>query len=66
MLTFKPTFYLASWNRILTSPLGVRGFPGGTVVRNSAGTRDARDEDLIPGLRGSPGVENGNTLKNFA
>ena len=46
----------------MTTSNGARGFPGGTVVKNPASTRDARDMDLIPGLRGSPGVENGNTL----
>ena len=42
------------------------GFPGDTVVKNlptSAG--DTRDEGLIPGLKRSPGVGNGNLPQYF-
>ena len=39
-----------------------RGFPDGTVVKNPpANTRDAGDQDLIPGSGRSPGVGNGYT-----
>ena len=40
-------------------------FPGGTVVENPpASAGDAGDAGLIPGLRRSPGVENGNLLQH--
>ena len=40
-----------------------RGFPGSSVAKNlPANTGDGRDVGSIPGLRRSPGVENGNTL----
>ena len=41
-----------------------RGFPDGTVVKNPpANTRDAGDQDLIPGSGRSPGGVNGNPLQ---
>ena len=40
------------------------GFPGGTVVRNPlANAGDTRDSGLIPELRRSPGVGNGNPFQ---
>ena len=40
---------------------GVKGSPGGVVVKNSsANAGDARDTGLIPGPGRSPGVGNGN------
>ena len=40
-----------------------RGFPEGTVVKNPpANTRDAGDQDLIPGSGRSTGGVNGNPL----
>ena len=47
---------LTDWTKLnWTEP---RGFPGGTVVKNSpADARDARDVGLIPGSGRSPGVE---------
>ena len=40
-----------------------RGFPAGSVVKNlPANAGDAGDLGLIPGLRRSPGVGNGNPL----
>ena len=45
----------------VVSPL--KGFPGGTVVKNpSANAGDSRDVDLVPGSGRSPGVGNGNPL----
>ena len=42
----------------------MKGFPGGTVLKNPpANAEDARDTDLIPGLGRSPGVGNGNPLQ---
>ena len=42
------------------------GFPGGTMVKNPlAKTEDKGDLGLIPGLRRSPGVGNGNPLQYF-
>ena len=42
----------------------IRGFPGGTVVKNlPANAGDARDAGSIPGLGRSPGVGNGNRLQ---
>ena len=42
----------------------MKGFPGGTVLKNlPAIAEDARDTDLIPGLGRSPGVGNGNPLQ---
>ena len=39
----------------------IRGFPGGTVVKNPpANAGDARDVGSIPGLGRSPGEGNGN------
>ena len=39
-------------------------FLGGTVVKNlPANSGDSRDMGLIPGLRGSPGIGNGNLLQ---
>ena len=38
------------------------GFPGGSVVKNSAG--NAGDLGLIPGLGRSPGERNGNPLQH--
>ena len=39
------------------------GFPGGTVLENSAASAEgARDEGLIPGSGRSPGEGNGNPL----
>ena len=39
----------------------VRGFPGGSVVKNpSANAGDPRDTGSIPGLGRSPGEENSN------
>ena len=41
----------------------VKGFPGGTVVKNpSAYAGDARDSSSIPGLGKCPGGGNGNPL----
>ena len=46
----------------VVSPL--KGFPGGTVVKNpSANAGDSRDVGLIPGSGRSPGVGNGNPLQ---
>ena len=39
----------------------LRGFPGGSVVENLLA--NAEDPGLIPGLRRSPGEENGNPLQ---
>ena len=40
------------------------GFPRGTVVKNPPDTpEDARDAGLIPGLRRSPRVGNGNPFQ---
>ena len=48
----------------LAPTLLVTGFPGGSVVKNLlAGTGDARDVGLIPGLGRSPGEGNGNPLQ---
>ena len=42
----------------------LKGFPGGSVVKNlPANAEDARENDLIPGLGRSPGVGNGNPLQ---
>ena len=41
-----------------------KGFPGGTVVRNSPiNAGDIRDAGSVPGSGGSPGEGNGNTLQ---
>ena len=40
--------------------MSLRGFPGGTVVKNSSAQRDA---DSKLGLRRSPGVGNDNLLQ---
>ena len=43
----------------------MRGFPGGTVVKNlPANAGDARDTSLIPGSGRSPGGEDGNPLQD--
>ena len=40
------------------------GFPGGSVVKNPpANAGDTEDLGLIPGLKRSPGVGNGNPLQ---
>ena len=40
------------------------GCPHGSVIQNlPANARDTRDAGLIPGLGGSPGIENGNPLQ---
>ena len=42
----------------------IRGFPGGTVVKNPpANAGDARDASSIPGLGRSPGEGNGNPFQ---
>ena len=41
----------------------MKGFPGGSVGKESA--RNARDRHLIPGSRGTPAEENGNSLQSF-
>ena len=42
------------------------GFPGGEEVKNlPANAGDTRDMGLIPGLRRSPGIGNGNQLPAF-
>ena len=38
----------------------MRGFPGGSVVKNPSA--NAEDEGLIPGSGRSPGEENGNSF----
>ena len=49
---------------ILGYPFIVKGFPGGTVVKNlPADSGDKRDAGLIPGLRRSLGGGNGNLLQ---
>ena len=41
-----------------------KGFPGGTVVKNPlANAGDTRDSGVIPRLRRSPGVGNGNPFQ---
>ena len=43
--------------------MGICGFPGGTVVKNSpANAGGTRDAGLIPGLGRCPGGGNGNPL----
>ena len=43
---------------------GLRGFPGGTVVKNlPANTGDTGDMGSIPGSGRSPGARNGNPLQ---
>ena len=61
-------FYLFSITKKKINILGgvyiVKGFPGGTVLKNPpANGEDARDTGLIPGLGRSPGVGNGNPLQ---
>ena len=52
-------------NYLLTE--GVKGFPGGVVVKNSpANAGDARDTGSIPGLGRSPGVGNGDLSSTLA
>ena len=42
----------------------MRGYPGGTAVKNlPANARDTRDASLTPGLGRSPGEGNGNPLQ---
>ena len=42
----------------------IRGFPGGTVVKNHpANAGNVKDMGLIPGLGRSPGVVNDNPLQ---
>ena len=44
----------------------VKGFPGGTVIKNPpASAGDAGDTGSIPGLRRSPGGVNDNLLQYF-
>ena len=48
------------------SKLTIRGFPGGTVVKNlPANAGDTRDVGLIPGSGISPGEGNGKPLQYF-
>ena len=43
---------------------GLRGFPGGTVVKNlPANAGDTKDMGSIPGSGRSPGARNGNVLQ---
>ena len=45
-------------------PSGLRGFPGGIVVKNlPARAEDARDMGSIPGSGRSPGGGHGNSLQ---
>ena len=45
----------------------VKGFPGGTVIKNPAASAgDAGDTGSIPGLGRSPGGVNDNLLQYFA
>ena len=43
--------------------MGKRGFPGGSVIKNTPA--NAGDVALIPGLGRSPGEGNGNPLQLF-
>ena len=44
--------------------MGIKGFPGGTVVKNlPTNAEDTRDADSIPGWGRLPGVENSNPLQ---
>ena len=52
-------------NYLLTE--GVKGFPGGVVVKNSrANAGDTRDKGSIPGSGRSPGVGNGDLSSTLA
>ena len=41
----------------------IRGFPGGSVVKNPPANADIRDAGLIPGSGRSPGGGNGKPLQ---
>ena len=48
-------------------PIQQQGFLGGAVIKNlPASAGDSRDVGLIPGVRRSPGVGNGNPFKYFS
>ena len=50
---------------VLVAATVIKGFPGGSVVKNLAtNARDAGDSGLIPGSGRSPGRGNGTPLHN--